>query len=248
MTGYLLFKHAVQRVFRNLDDALAISGLIWIATMAVLILSSAIAPPLLTVDDWSAASPFARWINIGSNMTVIFVSIWIAVEWHRFALLGERPQTILPPLRRSHLVDYFVKSLLILLVLFGVMMAGLMVLMLLTALLGGFGAISFALVFVILVFVVLVFYRISPLLPAAAMGEDMKLATAWGATKPYTAQISQAAILLLMGTFAMQVLGILFGQGLFGLIYSLVTGWIALMVGVSLLSSIYELAASKADR
>lgn len=249
MTGYLLFKHAVSRVFRNLDDALAISGLIWIATMAIVLVASSYAPTMpATVEGWGALTMDQILIALGANIAVIVASIWIAVEWHRFVLLGERPQTVIPPFRASLLLAYMGKSILLMVVLFAMMFVAMLILMLVMLLAG-------ALQFLVMAFLLCAgsalmyaFYRLSPMLPAAALGASLPIQEAWSKTEAYKVQIFQATILMILMTLLLQVPYAFLGSGVVGVVVSLVTGWIGLMVGVSLLSAIYELATSKADR
>jgi hypothetical protein len=249
MTGYLLFKHAVQRVFRNLDDALAISGLIWIATMAIVLIASIYVPAMpATAEGWDALTMSQILIALGANLAVIVSGIWIAVEWHRFVLLGERPQTVIPPFRAALLVAYMGKSLLLMVVLFAMMFVAMLVMMLVMVLAG-------ALQFVVMAFLLCAgsalmyaFYRFSPMLPAAALGASLTLQEAWAKTQAHKAQIFQATILMILMTLMLQVPYAFLGSGVIGVVVSLVTGWIGLMVGVSLLSAIYELATSGADR
>ncbi|MBU2936134.1 MULTISPECIES: hypothetical protein [Pacificibacter] len=249
MTGYLLFKHAVARVFRNLDDALAISGLIWIATMAIVLVASTYAPAMpATVEGWEALTMNQILIALGANIAVIVASIWIAVEWHRFVLLGERPQTVIPPFRAALMLAYMGKSILLMVVLFAMMFVAMLVLMLVMALAG-------ALQFLVMAFIICAgsalmygFYRLSPMLPASALGTSLSIQEVWSKTEPYKAQIFQATILMILMTLLLQVPYAFLGSGVVGVVVSLVTGWIGLMVGVSLLSAIYELATSKAGR
>jgi hypothetical protein len=249
MTGYLLFKHAVQRVFRNLDDALAISGLIWIATMAVVLVASIYTPTMpATAEGWSGLTMNQMVIVLGANLTVIVSGIWIAVEWHRFVLLGERPQTVIPPFRAALLLAYMGKSILLMVVLFAMMFVAMLILMLVMVLAG-------ALQFLVMAFILCAgsalmygFYRLSPMLPAAALGTSVTLQEAWSKTEPYKAQIFQATILMILMTLLLQVPYAFLGSGVVGVVVTLVTGWIGLMVGVSLLSAIYELTTSKAVR
>ena len=74
----------------------------------------------------------------------------------------------------------------------------------------------------------------------------MRWSDAWLMTMEHKKTIFQVAVLSILATLVLQVPSLLMGSGIVGLVYGLATGWITLMVGVSLLSSIYELC--KGDR
>jgi hypothetical protein len=245
MTGYLLFKHAIKRVFQNLDDALAISGLIWIGTMAVIVIASTYAPALpLAPEAWAEVPSLYKVIFFGSNLVVMLSGIWVAVEWHRFVLLGERPQTITPPFQTRLFVDYLLKSFLIMLLLCalatGVMIAILFILLLT----GPVSLLIFAAALFCFTFMLYVFYRVSPILPAAALGKPLTFRAAWEMTSHHRVPIFHAGILMMLAMMLVQIPSAFLGSGPVALVFSLCTGWAGLMVGVSLLSSIYELATS----
>lgn len=255
MTGYLLFKHAVLRVFRNLDDALAISGLIWIATMVVLVVASSVdvaGPPVLV--DPLADQPMATFsgaqllILFGTNLLVILASIWIAIEWHRYVLLGERPNSIVPPFRGALFGAYFGKSVILTVAFFALALAAGVVIVLVTMLLGGAQFASALMMMIMGAFGMYAFYRVSPVLPAAALGESMTLKEAWRQTAPHKNAVVQATFLMLFGTMVLQIPALIVGSGPIGVVASLITGWVGLMVGVSLLSVIYELSSKGENR
>ncbi|SEL03112.1 hypothetical protein [Pacificibacter marinus] len=248
MTGYLLFKHAVQRVFQNLDEALAISGLIWIGTMAIIVVASTYAPTLpLTPEAWAEVPSMYKWIFFGSNVVVLLAGIWIAVEWHRFVLLGERPKTIIPPFRVQLFADYLGKSILITFLLCALTLGAMLAILIILMITGPVTLLIFAGALFCFTFMLYVFYRLSPVLPAAALGDRLTFRSAWTMTASYKTPIFRAAILMIFATMLAQIPTAFLGNGPISLVFSLVVGWAGLMVGVSLLSSIYELAVSGDD-
>ena len=244
ITGYSLFKHAVTRVFRNLDDALAISGLIWIGVMGILVLISVAVPtPPVTNQNWADLTGRELMAFLMSNLTVMIAGVWVAVEWHRFVLLGERPKTVLPVPRLDLIAGYMGRSIQIFAILFLVMFVAAT----LVALLARVSVVFAMLYFPVFIMLLQIFYRISPVLPAVAVSKPASLRSVWQATDAYKKPILGAAILLALGTMALNLPSFLLGQGVIALVYSLVTGWIALMVGVSLLSAIYEISVPEDD-
>jgi|GEM_PF-2072442 hypothetical protein len=243
MTGFILFQNAVLRVIRHLDEALAVSGLIWIGILIVQILTFGMVDmEALTSGDPEAMSGSGLWLILLSNVVMAVGSCWIAVEWHRYVLEGKRPTSAFPSWSGSRVWGYLILSILIGLLIgltIGVL-AGVIL-----AMFGGVLAQALGGLFVMVVIglpAVFVFFRISPTLPAVALGQKMTFAQAWQATKPHSAVILQAAILSIALFIVIQFIAPIFGGGLLGLLYELLAGWFLLMVNVSLLSSIYELA------
>lgn len=255
MTGFLLFRHAVLRVFRNLDDALAISGLIWIGVMAALVLASTLAPDApIVVTDATSDQPSVVLdmghisVIIGSNLVVLLASIWVAIEWHRFVLLGERPNSIIPPFRAELFKAYFGKSLLMTAVMFAAALVVVIIATIFTALIGGAQLVPVMSIMILSIFGMYAFYRASPVLPAAALGQSLTLKEAWHRTEPHKQLIFRTTFLMIFVTLALQIPSAFVGAGPIGIVVSLVTGWIGLMVGVSLLSAIYELSSPRDDQ
>ncbi|SFJ59052.1 hypothetical protein [Celeribacter neptunius] len=243
MTGFILFRNAVLRVIRHIDEALAVSGLIWIAILIVQILVFEV----LKTQDFAAgeggtlSGPVILFLIL--SYIVMFVGpSWIAVEWHRFTLEGKRPTSAFPRWNGGRVWSYLFLSI-VMGVFIGVMIGvAIAVLGLL------FGSLFMQPVGVLLLSAlvglpaVYVFLRMSPVLPGVALGDKISFATAWKATQPHSAVIFQAGILTIAAFLLMQFLSPLFGSGFIGLLYELAAGWVLLMINVSLLSAIYELA------
>ncbi|WP_434289739.1 hypothetical protein [Celeribacter sp. SCSIO 80788] len=243
MTGFILFQNAVLRVIRHLDEALAVSGLIWIGILIVQILAfGSVDMEGLTSGDPEAVSGSGLWLILLSNVVMAVGSCWIAVEWHLYALEGKRPTSAFPSWSGSRIWGYLILSIVIGLLIglsvgvLGGVLVGLFGNVLVQALGGLFVVVLIALP------AVFVFFRVSPTLPAVALGQKISFVQAWQATKQHSAVIFQAVILSIALFIVIQLMGSLFGGGLLGLLYELLAGWFLLMVNVSLLSSIYELA------
>jgi hypothetical protein len=244
MTGYQLFKQATQRVFRNIDDALAVSGLIWIGAMAIVILISNSTPDIVETEGTLMMTGPQLARSFGVNLTVFLAGIWVAIAWHRFSLLGERPQTLIPPLRLSLFSSYLGKSLLLGVVMFVALIPISIGISLAIKLLGPLAILAVVLA---AVFVYYGFLRLSAILPAAALGQTLSLSKAWKASEGCKDTLLQAAILSVLLTGLIQLCAVLVGGGIFGLLVSLLLGWVMLVINVSLLSSIYELVKSEIE-
>jgi hypothetical protein len=85
-----------------------------------------------------------------------------------------------------------------------------------------------------------VLYRLSPILPAGAIGKPIKLKAAWTATQPYSSAIFILVIALVVIN---QVVGLVLGVLPWPLgILSLAAEWFILLVGVSIYTTLYGVA------
>lgn len=176
----------------------------------------------------------------------VLLGLWVAVAWHRFVLLEERATTILPAFNRTLIVAYLIKTLLLLLVVLVV-----------SFFVGGFfGFVSSATKNVwIALFAGSVItatglwttFRVSPMLPAAALGETMSLKDAWVSTKEHSGSLFILVILLVVATNAFNFLvsSVLAGSVVLLIVVGVVQTWFLLMLNISILTTIYGVAVEK---
>lgn len=265
MTGIQIFKRSIERVVQNLPEALAVSGVIWIA---VLILDIALLDRQAMGDMLSESMTISTDQGSGStgqiaqtaqrdengnivyedappvglamrfllvNLIAAVGSCWIAVAWHRFTILGERPVSAIPPLRVGGIMRYLGWSILIGLIL---MVMGTMALSIVSGIVGP----SFATPLLVFVGFAMFygFLRLSPVLPASALDRRLKLGAAWGATAPIASAIVQLAIFNILAMVLLTLLSAIAPGGIFFTLYWLCAGWAVLIVSVSQLSIIYD--------
>ncbi|MCA0042127.1 hypothetical protein [Celeribacter litoreus] len=246
MTGFNLFKNAILRVLHHLDEALAVSGLIWIAILiGQILVFGSMDMEAISSGDPEAAAQIPVLPILLLNVATAVGSCWIAVEWHRFVLEGRRPRSAFPQWSGGRVWSYFFASILmgLLIALFIGFCVGLIL-----ALFGASVATSGGGLFVLILLLLpalFIFFRLSPVLPSIAMQNQMSFAKAWQATKPHSVVIFQATILSIGALMVIQMIAPIFGAGILGLLYELVAGWAVLMVNVSLLSSIYEISVRR---
>ena len=115
MKGLDIFLHSLRQVLGNLPNAIKISavpfGIQFVATF------------LLTRPDRTMAmmqDPMAMMqggpsllAQLANLVIVIVTSIWMAIAWHRFVLKNEVPTGFVPPFDGNRIGAYFVRSLLI---------------------------------------------------------------------------------------------------------------------------------------
>jgi len=92
--------------------------------------------------------------------------------------------------------------------------------------------------------VLVVNYRLSAILPAAALGQKITLQAAWEATAGASGQIIVLAFVSALAAFAIDLPALLFtylggAGGVLADLWFLATGWLKVMVGVSILTTLY---------
>ena len=235
MLGWKLFVRAVTLLIENLGDALRVSLLPYGVVIAISVWAAGtygagMVPGQEMTSEGAGATLLVSVLNL-------VATLWIAVAWHRYVLLGERPEGWLPPLRGGAVLAYLGRSvligLLVALIIMGVSIPlGLLVVVLPQAALL-VGAIGFFIGMI-------VFYRLAVVLPAGAVDRPMSFGEAMAATRGHTDTVVMLALLTVGFTFLLQVPTLLEGDvGVISAVYQGVVGWIGLMVGVSTLTSLY---------
>jgi len=170
----------------------------------------------------------------------LFILAWVAVAWHRFILLEEYPDT-LPQLSGKPVLPYIGKSVWLAVVLIVVfipiaLLASLALgpVALASPFLGGLiAAIVLGLVFGYF------WLRWALVLPSAAVSEGMTLSQSWAATKPLSGTIWTVSVLVIVLNFVLGLIALPFGQSFIALIVDMVINWFTLMVGLSVLTTLY---------
>jgi len=242
MFGVNIFVHAVKMVLNNLGTALRISlGPMLLVFVLVVVFGAGV---VLTRDPAMAEGGAASALGVFITTAVLLVvMLWIAVAWHRFVLREETPTGVLPPFHGGAIGAYVWAGVIVGLVLFVVaipfaLLAGLLVAPIVAG--GGQpGAVTGFVAFAIFYFpVAYVGYRISPILPSAALQARMPLKEAWYATGTSG---SAFLVLTLVSIVAGYLIG-LPGQALppfLSVIWAFGVQWLTVMVGASVLTTIY---------
>lgn len=251
-----IVRHAILMVFNNWRDALKASlgpivlGIAVSLVLAVILqvdLSLIVAQQPIITDT---GGPMAQQLppNAGglilfgllAALISLFVLSWVAVAWHRFILLEEYPGTI-PTLTGKPVWPYLGKSVWLALVLivvfvpislvFGLALGPVAVASPFLA--GVIAAILLGLVFGYL------WLRWALVLPSAAVGEGMSLSDSWATTRPLSGTIWSVSILVILLNFVLGLIAAPFGQSFIALIVQQVVNWFTLMVGLSVLTTLY---------
>ena len=245
MKGVQLFTHSIRQVFNNLGPALRISGVLYLAQVAASLLLGASAMMNSEANAAAIRAGNFPWFGFVVFILVALVtSLWIAVGWHRYVLKLEIPTGIVPPLHADRILAYFGRSILLglVLVLIGVVI-GFVVGLVLIPIVGKSPGIGTAILFGVLIYVpvAIVSYRLSLSLPAAALGEPMGFGASWAATKGAGGDIIVLAILSVVAAAVIDLppAYIFPNLAILATVWQLVTSWIFLMVGVSILTTLY---------
>ncbi|MCC6001820.1 MAG: hypothetical protein JJU19_13305 [Pararhodobacter sp.] len=245
MQGIAILTHAVGMVIANWGIALRISGLLMAAQMALALglgLQHSYLP--LAPDDQAAAFP----MGIALLMVFqLFSAFWITIAWHRFILRSEIPAGSLPPLNGRVLLRYVGVGLLLalMLVLVAIPLGVAAAFIVGPATLaspdgGGFAAVIILMALVWLP-VTYLGYRLSPVLPAAALGERLPLKEVWyqtGTSGSSFVVLSLATMLLYLALeYPVSLLAT--PAPVLAFLWAFLLQWATVLVGASVLTTIY---------
>ncbi|MDA7963751.1 hypothetical protein [Ruegeria sp.] len=250
MLGWKIFAHSVRMVFGNLQQVLQITvGPALIGAVAIVAIFMALGIPPEVFE--TSQTGFPEGVSTGSFLMFLFSAIavilvimfWIAVSWHRFILLEEYPSGILPTFRFDRILAYFGRLLLLgLMLIIGYFPAG----MVLSAVGGG---LALGLIIIYVLFLLVCFYRLSIILPAAAIGHPITLAEAWNSTR----ETGGAILLMLLVAFVFQLIvqflfTLLAFIPILGPLLSVFLGTLVLpMINVSILTTMYGIFIEKRE-
>lgn len=244
MQGWTIFTHSMRMVFANLAVAFRISLMLYLVQVAAgVYFSGKFGNTLLMLQSGTGIPhiPPGFWPTFALLLAVnLITSLWIAVSWHRYILLEENNGAVLPAFKGPQIMAYFGKSILLGLLLALVFIATSMIAgMILGGVAGEVGLLASSLV----AFGVSIYlsYRIGLALPAAAIDRSMTFGESWNATTPAAAAIFQLAVIAI-GFIVLIQLPQMFNADLnsvINLVYTYVMGWIIMMVGVSVLTTLF---------
>ncbi len=253
MLGWQIFLHSVRMVFGNIKQVLQITvGPALIATIIIVGVFLALGIPLEALEDNAGALPSGATAGSAFVFVVVLLAVmsvtmfWIAVSWHRFILMEEYPTGILPTFRFDRILAYFGRFLML-----GILMVIAYIPMgLVAAALGeSLAVLSTILVIVYTVFLVVCFYRLSIILPAAAIGNPIPIGEAWN----NTSGVSGAILLLLLVALLFQILvqlafTLLAIIPVLGVLLTVFFGTLILpMINVSILTTMYGIFIEKRE-
>jgi len=170
-------------------------------------------------------------------LVVIATALWIAVAWHRYILLEESPSGLLPPIHQDRMLAYLGRGF-VLFLLF--MVTGAILLGLVASMAAVIPAVALIIGFAVGLAMVVIFYRLSVILPAAALGQNMSLTQALEHTRGATVTIVIIALSLFMTELAIQTVTLLLSFiPVVGVLASIAATMFTTMLGISILTTLY---------
>ena len=246
MKGLDIFLHSVRQVTGNLDGAIRVSALP-ILIQAVVTLVFAGSAMMGMGHEGGMGTGMGAGMGLGVLVVLVvavLTSLWLAVAWHRFVLLNERPDGFVPPYNGDRMLSYFLRSLgygLIAVIAGAIwgMIAG----MALSPIAMHGGMVLFLIVIAVVVQLPIVYLalRLTTALPGAAIGSGHDFMAGWDATKGASADILTLAAIAVGAHLVLALLGFLIFDRIpvVSIIWDIVVTWLVTMVGVSILTTLY---------
>lgn len=243
--GWRIVRHSFILLSRNFSDALRVSigplliggALIYVALSVMGTSPQSILLSPQSSDDAGAAA----LVVLFALLIGLFVLSWIAVAWHRFILKEEYPGLI-PTLNSAHVLPYIGRSIVLALLMTVILLP---VAAVAGVVLSALGLINSALAGLVIGFAMGLFFtfvwlRVALVLPATAINEPISIREAWTLSNPASSDILSASVILVgLNIVVGAVLEIFFGPTLMGFIVNLGVSWVTLMIGTSVLTTLY---------
>lgn len=243
--GWRIVRHSFILLSRNFSDALRVSigplliggALIYVALSVMGTSPQSILLSPQSSDDAGAAA----LVVLFALLIGLFVLSWIAVAWHRFILKEEYPGLI-PTLNSAHVLPYIGRSIVLALLMTVILLP---VAAVAGVVLSALGLINSALAGLVIGFAMGLFFtfvwlRVALVLPATAINEPISIREAWTLSNPASSDILSASVILVgLNIVVGALLEIFFGPTLIGFIVNLGVSWVTLMIGTSVLTTLY---------
>ena len=251
-----IIRHAFLMVFRNFGAAIRISFPLFffalVGIMSVLALASVT----------GSFGPGILLIGIVFFAAHLLATAGAAVGWHRYILLEERKTGWFSSFSQAQIMPYLLK---VVLVTIAVMVIAVLATLALTSVLAIAGVVSvyttfeimaekgatdlflavlYILIFAIMTFISWIGLRMSIVLPAVAIESDLSIRQAIAATKPYA--LATLFFTILGWTIPANALLVDYlmsnDTGLLSLSITVIVNWFAMMLGLSILTTLYGVA------
>ncbi len=244
--AWQLVWHTLTLLFNNMEAAIRASAILGVL-MLINSLTQNWQPDFPSVSGPTIPEDFAIGAILGALVfaiiaIILFVIIFAmtAVAWHRFVLLNERPESVIPKFPEGTLKAYIWRSvrlgivLILLAIPFGLIFG---VIATLLTLVGGWLGALIGLVLISATFS-FISLRLSIVLPAKALGIEMGLGEAWEKTKQVAAPIFFVALIIMGATLVATAIVDQLPAAISWLPLFLID-WISLMFGISILTTLY---------
>lgn len=166
----------------------------------------------------------------------------IAVAWHRFVLLNERPSGYIPAQPFYRLKKYVWRLIMLVLAL---MLIIIPIYFVIAAIVGvvvvgtGSAVIFTVLAGAIIVLLSYISMRFSLVLPANALGKDIGIWESWAATKKIAGPLFMTVFIIVVVNFALVYVSEIIPVLAISLIANIIVQWITMMLSIGILTTLY---------
>lgn len=254
MLGLNLFKHTLKMLFhdpwatvRLTVFPLFIAGAIMFGLFYTFLSLADFENVVENATNTDAAETGTRFfLVIGFSLAAYLAAfLWAAVGWHRFVLLDEKPGLLLPKFNGDFIGSYLWAAVRVFFVAFLLMIPILVVIGLVA--LPDDGLIIRVVATVLMIAFTALIFRVSLVLPSAAVGHPMSLRQSWQATDGYFGALMLVAIAVtLLNRFASLSPEHL-SSGIIVFFLMMFLNWLSIAVGISLLTTLYGVCIEKRE-
>jgi hypothetical protein len=252
MKGWLILRHSLRQVFGNLGGALRVSGVLYLVQFVVGLLvggGMAMGDAATMMQNGGPGGGFFLGVLV-SGVIAVISGLWIAVGWHRYVLLGET-SGLVPSFSGDRIWAYFLRALgyAVILIVIGAIWGGI-VGFVVGSIFGNSIVLMLILMGLLIYLPVLVIsFRMTSDLPSAALDAGHPFMSGWTKTAGATTDLAVMAAIIVVAVVVLGVIAstLLANLPIFGVVWALVMGWVQMMVGVSILTTLYGHYVEKRD-
>ncbi|MBL1434586.1 MAG: hypothetical protein COB08_000095 [Rhodobacteraceae bacterium] len=267
MNGLTILSHSFRQVTGNLGMAIRVSG--WLVAICVIgggmlvstqpeWLNAALNQNMEGMADASSNSGGSAGLVLLLTLAVTVFLFWsvslVAIVWHRFILLEEIPQGIIPYRKEFRIGRYFWLGV-------GISLLAGLVVVLVSGILGaafgpflvssmqgmaggqgsGMVGIGFLMGLLVGTIVAVLYLRMALVLPAVALDDSLTIRQAWGDTSGHTwAIVGLALALAFINMVVPMVINLAFGEMFWVSLAAMgLYQWFYFMLSISILSTLY---------
>lgn len=245
MKGWQIFLHSLRQVTGNFEAALRVSGVLYLAQFAVALLLLGGAALLPGGTEAAMQGGPGAGAFIAALLTVfvaVMAGLWTAVGWHRYVLLSET-SGFLPVFRSDRMWAYFLRSLGygLIIVLCGAIWGAIVGFLIGSVFMGSVALMMVLMTILIQLPLVALAFRLTTALPAAALGATTDFWAGWKATEGQTGDFVVLALIAVGATLVLNLIGLYVFSGIMilSLLWTVILGWLQMMVGISILTTLY---------
>lgn len=245
MLGVKLFVHTWNLIFRNLGDALKISvvpGLVFAAVYVFIAMSAIGGLGVVTGGGDTGSVGGAILLAILGFVVAILIMSLIAVSWHRYVLLNEKPNGYIPAQPMGRLWSYIGRVIMLILALLVIIIPVYFVaFFILSGIIQATNSIVLATVMFGLLSLLFSYIsmRFSLVLPSNALGNNMGIWESWAATKKVAGPLFVTVFILVLVNFVMAYISESIPIEIVSIVAIIIVQWVTMMLGIGILTTLY---------